>query len=368
MEVRLPDGTIIKDVPEGTTKAQLVEKLKANGMDVSGLQDDHKKDLIKDFKERGWGTGLSKLGYDIGGKVTDHAVTHGTKPGLAAALGFGTNVLTQALPAALTSVQGPSSLLEKPARWLMQTAVKPSSTLPPKKVAQAMGTMLNEPIYPTMSGMEKATKIAGGIDDQVDDILANSQATTNVARIGSRLREPFEAAKTQVNPLADMKAVRSVWDEFKVSPLVMGKTEIPVKAAHEIKKGTYAALGKKSFNEIGSASIEAQKALARGAREEVAAAVPEVKHLLGRQADMMNVKEVAGTRALIESNKNPLGHAALRMDNPLSAMTFWADRLAALKAFMAIQAHSGSKMGVLAPAAITADTQDEEIRGLLGRK
>jgi hypothetical protein len=34
MDVRLPDGTVIKGVPDGTTKAQLAEKLKANGMNV----------------------------------------------------------------------------------------------------------------------------------------------------------------------------------------------------------------------------------------------------------------------------------------------------------------------------------------------
>lgn len=37
MDVRLPDGTTIRNVPEGTTKAQLVEKLRANGYDVAGL-------------------------------------------------------------------------------------------------------------------------------------------------------------------------------------------------------------------------------------------------------------------------------------------------------------------------------------------
>jgi hypothetical protein len=38
MDVRLPDGTVIRNVPEGTTKAQLVEKLRNNGYDVSGLE------------------------------------------------------------------------------------------------------------------------------------------------------------------------------------------------------------------------------------------------------------------------------------------------------------------------------------------
>lgn len=37
MNVTLPDGTVIRNVPEGTTKAQLVEKLRANGYDVSAL-------------------------------------------------------------------------------------------------------------------------------------------------------------------------------------------------------------------------------------------------------------------------------------------------------------------------------------------
>lgn len=39
MDVRLPDGTLIKNVPEGTTKAQLTEKLRANGYDVSALEE-----------------------------------------------------------------------------------------------------------------------------------------------------------------------------------------------------------------------------------------------------------------------------------------------------------------------------------------
>lgn len=34
MDVRLPDGTLIQNVPDGTTKAQLVQKLQSNGMNV----------------------------------------------------------------------------------------------------------------------------------------------------------------------------------------------------------------------------------------------------------------------------------------------------------------------------------------------
>jgi len=37
MDVRLPDGTVIKNVPDGTTKAQLAQKLQAGGYDVGKL-------------------------------------------------------------------------------------------------------------------------------------------------------------------------------------------------------------------------------------------------------------------------------------------------------------------------------------------
>lgn len=37
MDVELPDGTVIEGVPEGTTKAQLISKLKAGGYDVAPL-------------------------------------------------------------------------------------------------------------------------------------------------------------------------------------------------------------------------------------------------------------------------------------------------------------------------------------------
>lgn len=40
MDVRLPDGTIIRNVPEGTTKAQLAAKLKAGGYNVDGGGDE----------------------------------------------------------------------------------------------------------------------------------------------------------------------------------------------------------------------------------------------------------------------------------------------------------------------------------------
>lgn len=309
------------------------------------------KAIIKESIDRGWGTGFPKAAYNLGGAVTD-ATAGVVPPEVAGGLGYLTNVFTQAIPSFLTSGRiGPSqSLLSGPSAWLMQNAVKPS--VHAKDAPAALQTMLRENIYPTASGMEKISKITGGIDDMVTQAVANSPATVSVAAVGSRLREPHQRALSQVNPTADLAAVRNVWDEFVKSPLIKGKTEIPVKLAHELKRGTYQSLGGKVYGELSGAATEAQKALARGMREEVASKVPEIGPLLQRQSELLNAAEVAAPRAAIEANKNPLGLAALRMDDPKSAAAFWLDRFAALKAFLAMQAYHGTKPQVLVPFAM----------------
>lgn len=60
MDVRLPDGTIIKGVPDGMSKADLTAKLKANGYDVSKLEAAAPKDDVSDSSIVGFGAGLGK--------------------------------------------------------------------------------------------------------------------------------------------------------------------------------------------------------------------------------------------------------------------------------------------------------------------
>lgn len=306
--------------------------------------------IIADMKARPWGSGLPKAIYDLGGKVTDV-----TGSPVAGAI---TNFLGNAIPAFLTSGRlmdaPPTSLAEWPAKWLMQTSVKP--TLAARKsgdAAKAMKTMLDEEIYPTMSGMEKAGELVGKLNSKVESAIASSPATVPVGAVTSRLNEPMQKFGMQVNPQADVSAVEDVWTKFMTNPHVAGKTEIPVQLAHSLKKGTYAAIGGKAYGEMGSAATEAQKALARGLREETLAAVPQIAGPLSREASLMNVRDVAMDRAILEANKNPMGLAALRMDSPISAASFMADRWAALKAFIALQAYHGAKPQMLSPLLVT---------------
>lgn len=380
MDVNLPDGTVIRDVPEGTTQQQLLRKLfDAKHPAYNALAEQMMKD-------GGWGSGFPKFANELGGKVTD-AIAGKVSPEMAAGAGYVTNVATQAVPALLSSyrfTEAPVSLAESPAKWLMQSAVKPSQADRLSGASgRAMTTMLEENLSPTIGGMDKASKLARSLDQQAERAIAGSHESVSMYDVGQRLQDPARKALTQVNPQADIDTVKNTWQSFKDSPLVQQQAilqgqygpaksatnlpaplgagqavqdvSLPVQLAHELKKGTYQALGGKSYGEVGSAATEAQKALARGLREEVAAAVPEAGVALKREASLMNVKDVAMNRALLEANKNPMGLGALRIgDNPLSTVGFVADRSAYLKGLLARALYRGAQPQLIAPAGIAA--------------
>jgi hypothetical protein len=126
-----------------------------------------------------------------------------------------------------------------------------------------------------------------------------------------------------------------------------------VQDAQAMKQGTYKVLAGK-FGEQGSASTEAQKALARGLKEEIANAVPEVALTNAELSKLLKTLSVAERRALIEGNKNP-GGLSLLAGSKAGLLGFLADRSAGLKALAARGMHSASNtpmQGLLSPAMV----------------
>lgn len=116
---------------------------------------------------------------------------------------------------------------------------------------------------------------------------------------------------------------------------------IPVQLAQQLKQGTYRVLSKK-YGQLGSAEIEAQKGLARGLKEGVADAVPEVSALNATESKLLDTLSVVERRVLQDANKNPMGLASLA-HHPIGWAMFMADRSAAFKSIAARMANSASK-------------------------
>ncbi len=313
-----------------------------------------KEQAYEFYRTKSWGTGVPQFAYDLGGKVTDAT----NSP----AAGYLANVATQAVPALLagSKFQGAPevSMTRAPAASLMQSALKPSvADLKSKDAGRAIETMLQEGISPTRGGMNKAAGLADKLNESVAAPIAASTADASIPAVIQRLDALKKRAALQVNPEADLSAIERAISEFKNSPAISNAESIPVQLAQKLKSGTYSSIGNKSYGELASSSVEAQKQLAAGLRGEVIAKVPSIVEPLKREAALRNVMEVSANRALMDSNKNPLAlgtSIAAIMHDPLAAAGMWANASTPIKAMMARMLYTAGKPSVALPSTIAA--------------
>lgn len=432
MDVRLPDGTVIQNIPEGTSKAELVSKLQKSGYDVSSLmpQGGFKSQTANELADIGVGalgeaakfagrilpgiTGeelqakterfltpknyqlnpeavsMGRTGADIGagfavgpalgtagklagaGKYAQALRTGGmdlgqaatgsklanalTRAGAGAASGAGTAALINpdetmtgaAIGAALPVIPALGQKLTSKARDWMFSAVKPTTADVESGAAkQAIETMLEEGVNPTMErtifgkGLNTLSKKVSEKNKQIADLVRSSGKTISKAEVASKLDELRPSLLTQVNPVQDIRALEEARAGFTTHPLLQAE-EISVPLAQEMKQGTYRALGDKAWQEVGSASRESQKALARGLKEGIAKAIPEVGKLNAEESKLLNALDVSEARAIQELRNNPTGLATLA-SNPQAALAFMADRSSAFKALTARMMNSAGK-------------------------
>jgi hypothetical protein len=220
---------------------------------------------------------------------------------------------------------------------LMQSALKPTlKQLETGQASTAVKTMLQEGINPTQAGVQKIQAKIQDLNTQVANKIESSTGTVKKTDVLKYL-DDLEAKKLkQVNPADDIVAIDKVKQEFMNFNKPEIKTpgqSIPVQLAQELKQGTYSALAKK-YGQMGSTEIEAQKALARGLKEKVGQAVPEVLGLNKKESQLIDTLDVVERRALMELNKNPGGLTWLS-ENPMAAAGFLADKSALFKSLLA---------------------------------
>jgi hypothetical protein len=221
----------------------------------------------------------------------------------------------------------------------MQSALKPGVVAERKgQAGPAVQTLMDEGISVSRGGLAKLREKIDTLNDQIAGAIDNSTATVSKHDVGYRLGDTLTRFQKQVAPTADLNSILGTWDDFlKTYP-----DRIPVKTAQEVKQGTYRALGEKSYGELKSASVEAQKTLARGLKEEIADAVPEVRHLNAQESKMLQALPLLERRVLTEANKNPMGLSILAKD-PTGFMAFMADRSALFKSLVARMLNQTSK-------------------------
>jgi len=293
--------------------------------------------------------GLSKdlpaVGAWLGDKAIDLTEGSGLSPnvraGIATAADLGTQYAATSGPVmkAIGSVPG---VVQGTARQLMTSALKPTVAMHQSgDAAKAVDTLLKYGVNVTPGGVDKMEKMLMATNEKIGKAIGDSSATVSKLSVAQRLKDLVPRLQRQVAPQSDIAAVEQVGSQFLEHPLLSQADEIPVALAQDMKTGTYRQLAKK-YGQIGSADIEAQKTLARGLKEEIASAIPEIADLNKIDSELYNALTVTERRVLMDANKNPLGLAPLAV-NPKAAAAFLADRSPAFKSIVARMLNTVSK-------------------------
>jgi hypothetical protein len=234
-----------------------------------------------------------------------------------------------------------SDKLNDTATRLMQSAIKPTiAQLRKGQVEPAIQTLLENGINVTKGGLEKLRGKIDELGDAVSNSISGSTATVSRNDVLGNLKGTRDKFINQVSPASDLSAIDGVGEGFLNHPGILSDA-IPVQQAQKLKQGTYGVL-KDKYGQIGSAETEAQKDLARGLKDKIAEAVPEVAGLNAEESKLINALNVTERRVFMEANKNPMGLAALAM-HPAQWAAFMADRSGVFKSLVARTAYNSAK-------------------------
>jgi hypothetical protein len=204
-------------------------------------------------------------------------------------IGLGLNV---AAPEAIKNIPVPAavkSAVGNVADRMYQSALKPPpGSYTNAEVGQLVKTGLDQGIPVSKAGADKLGTLIKDYGNAVRSMIASDPtATVNKFAVASRLGGSMKQFATQVTPEADLAAVSDAGQEF----LRNQPGDIAATTAQDLKQGTYKQIKGKAYGELKSASVEAQKALARGIKEELEAQFPEIQNLNAAQGKFINLDE-----------------------------------------------------------------------------
>ena len=170
---------------------------------------------------------------------------------------------------------GPKPLLRPPVKGLLPAA--PTEIAIPGSDPNMVGTV--EAPHSPRAVLQRPALPGGPIS------YFDSGTTINPQDVVKRLDSVKARFANQVNPEADLQAIDAAKAEF----LKNNPDAIPAAQAQAMKQGTYQQLKGRAYGELKGATIESQKALARGIKEELETQFPEIKGLNAQESQFIGL-------------------------------------------------------------------------------
>lgn len=223
--------------------------------------------------------------------------------GVGQSIGMGLNMaapeVVKGVAAKLPAVTG------EIANRMYQSSLKPPpGSFSSPEVASMVKTGLENEIPVSAAGAAKLQDLVTDLNQKVRAQIAagsNQGASINKFSVASRLGDTARKFETQVNPESDLNAVSSSGNEF----LRNQPNQISALQAQDLKSGTYKQLGDRAYGELTTAASEAQKALARGLKEELQKQFPEIQGLNSKESNLIGLDE-ALERAVRRTNNRDI--------------------------------------------------------------
>lgn len=236
---------------------------------------------------------------DVGG-VVGHAAAVPTAMAATAGIVRGVPMIANALkPVAGSAAEG-----------LYRSALKPSTTIPLEKSARIVQTGLDSRIPISPDGVEKLNALQAELNKTISDkVSSDPMAFINKGKVAQRLKGTYQDFSQQVNPTPDIKRIGNVREDF----MRANSANIPAAKAQAMKQGTYQSIKSAAYGEMKTATVEAQKALARGIKEELEVQFPEIKKLNSQEGKYIELDSV------LERAVNRIGnHQTIGLGTPMA--------------------------------------------------
>lgn len=177
---------------------------------------------------------------------------------------------------------------------LYASSIKQSTSIPMEQRAANVKAGLEGGYVPNKKGLGRLYDDIGVLNDQIGQKIsesANNGKRVSVEDVISRLDDVKQRA---IDSFGDNNNVLSKIDDFATSlrehPAVVDG-QIPVDVAQKMKVNTYKQL-KNAYGELKGFEVEAKKAMARGAKEEIVNQIPELADLNAKDSTLINLEKV----------------------------------------------------------------------------
>lgn len=177
---------------------------------------------------------------------------------------------------------------------LFESATKMSTKIPQKERVRLANVALESGIMPTMKGLNKIDDKISKIDNTIADMIDKADLTGKKMPLGKLFKE-FKKLKEErllsTKAKEGVRAINKIRKSMLEANAKIGRGKLTPKEVQTLKKTIYKDLqGAYENIKNSTASIKAQKAVARSAKEFLEELLPEIKGLNKADGDLIKLR------------------------------------------------------------------------------